>query len=153
MSGVPKVTAADAALITTFGRLVEAYSTLDQQLGRSLEEQAGIPHTWFEVLLRISRADAGRITMGALAQQVALTTGGITRLLDRMIAAGLVQRVPCPTDRRVHFAALTTQGRAKLEQAAKGHAANLRQAFAGFTADDLRTFDDLLDQLRAARIR
>lgn len=153
MSGVPKVTAADEALITTFGRLVEAYSTLDQQLGRSLEEQAGIPHTWFEVLLRISRAAGGRISMGALAQQVALTTGGITRLLDRMIAAGLVQRVPCPTDRRVHFAALTKRGRAKLDQAAKGHAANLRQAFAGFTADDLRTFDDLLDQLRAARIR
>lgn len=150
---MPKVTAADEALITTFGRLVEAYSTLDQQLGRSLEERAGIPHTWFEVLLRISRADAGRISMGALAQQVALTTGGITRLLDRMIAAGLVQRVPCPTDRRVQFAALTTQGRAKLDQAAKGHAANLRQAFAGFTADDLRAFDDLLDQLRAARIR
>ena len=61
--------------------------------------------------------------------------------------------MPCPTDRRVHFAALTKQGRAKLEQAAKGHAANLRQAFAGFTADDLRTFDDRLDQLRAARIR
>lgn len=150
---MPKVTAADEALITTFGRLVEAYSTLDQQLGRSLEERAGIPHTWFEVLLRISRADAGRISMGALAQQVALTTGGITRLLDRMIAAGLVQRVPCPTDRRVQFAALTTQGRAKLDQAAKGHAANLRQAFAGFTADDLRALDDLLDQLRAARIR
>lgn len=150
---MPKVTAADEALITTFGRLVEAYSTLDQQLGRSLEERAGIPHTWFEVLLRISRADAGRISMGALAQQVALTTGGITRLLDRMIAAGLVQRVPCPTDRRVQFATLTTQGRAKLDQAAKGHAANLRQAFAGFTADDLRALDDLLDQLRAARIR
>lgn len=153
MSGVPKVTAADEALITTFGRLVEAYSTLDQQLGRSLEEQAGIPHTWFEVLLRISRSAGGRISMGALAQQVALTTGGITRLLDRMIAAGLVQRVPCPTDRRVHFAALTKRGRAKLDQGARGHAANLRQAFAGFTADDLRTFDDLLDQLRAARIR
>lgn len=150
---MPKVTAADEALFTTFGRLVEAYSTLDQQLGRSLEEKAGIPHTWFEVLLRISRADAGRISMGALAQEVALTTGGVTRLLDRMIAAGLVQRVPCPTDRRVHFAALTKQGRAKLDQAAKGHAANLRQAFAGFTADDLRTLDDLLDQLRAARIR
>ena len=39
--------------------------------------------------------------MSQLADQVALTSGGITRLLDRMTAAGLVQRVPCPTDRRV----------------------------------------------------
>jgi DNA-binding MarR family transcriptional regulator len=146
------VTDADEALITTFGRLVEAYSGLGQQLGRSLEQESGIPHTWFEVLLRISRADGGQITMGALAQQVALTTGGITRMVDRMIAAGLVQRVPGPTDRRVHFAGLTEQGRAKLDEAAKVHAANLRQAFAGFSADDLRRFDDFLDQLRTARI-
>ena len=147
-----QVTDADQALITTFGRLVEAYSGLGQQLGRSLEQQAGIPHTWFEVLLRISRADRGQISMGTLAQQVALTTGGITRLLDRMIAAGLVERVPCPTDRRVYFAALTDQGHAKLEEAATVHAANLRHAFAGFTAADLRTFDDLLVRLRTARI-
>jgi MarR family 2-MHQ and catechol resistance regulon transcriptional repressor len=147
-----QVTDADQALITTFGRLVEAYSGLGQQLGRSLEQQSGVPHTWFEVLLRISRADRGQISMGTLAQQVALTTGGITRLLDRMIAVGLVERVPCPTDRRVYFAALTEQGRAKLEEAATVHAANLRQAFAGFTVDDLLTFDDLLDRLRTAQI-
>jgi MarR family transcriptional regulator, 2-MHQ and catechol-resistance regulon repressor len=152
MVSMAQVTDADEALITTFGRLVEAYSALGQQLGRSLEDHAGIAHTWFEVLLRISRADGGQISMGTLAQQVALTTGGITRLLDRMIGAGLVRRVPCPTDRRVYFAALTEQGSAKLDEAAKGHAANLRQAFAGFTTDDLRTFDDLLDRLREARI-
>jgi DNA-binding MarR family transcriptional regulator len=147
------VSDADEALITTFGRLVEVYSGLGQQLGRSLEQQFGIPHTWFEVLLRVSRAEQSQITMGALAQQIALTTGGITRLVDRMIGAGLVERVPCPTDRRVYFVALTEQGRAKLDEAAKVHAANLRQAFAGFTADDLTTFDDLLDRLRLARIR
>jgi MarR family 2-MHQ and catechol resistance regulon transcriptional repressor len=146
------VSNADEALITTFGRLVEGYSALDRQLGRSLEQRCGIPHAWFEVLLRISRADGGQISMGPLAQQVALTTGGITRMLDRMIGAGLVQRVPCPTDRRVYFAALTEQGQAKLDDAAKIHAANLRQAFAGFTADELRTFDDLLDRLRTARL-
>ena len=152
MFGMVNATDADESLITTFGRVVEAYSTLDQQLGRSLEQQCGIPHSWFEVLLRISRAEGGQISMGTLAQQVALTTGGITRLLDRMIAAGLIERVPCPTDRRVQFAALTAQGRAKLGEAAKVHAANLRQAFAGFTAQDLRRFDDLLDRLRTVRI-
>jgi DNA-binding MarR family transcriptional regulator len=148
-----QATEADEALITTFGRLIEVYSELGQQLGRALEHQCGIPHSWFEVLLRISRSDKGQISMGALAQQVALTSGGITRLLDRMIDTGLVQRVPCPTDRRVHFAALTERGRAKLDEASAVHAANLRQAFAGFTADDLLTFDDLLDRLRTVQIR
>lgn len=145
-------TTSDEALITTFGRLIEASSGLTQQLGRSLERDAGIPHTWFEVLLRISRSEGGQISMGALAQQVALTTGGITRLIDRMIAGGLVQRVPCPSDRRVFFAALTREGQAKLAAASRGHAANLRHVFAGFTAGELRTLDDLLDRLRAVSL-
>lgn len=144
--------AVDDHLITTFGRLVEVHSGLGQQLGRSLEQECGIPHAWFEVLLRVARAEHGQITMGSLAQQVALTTGGITRLLDRMIAAGLITRVPCPTDRRVQFAALTAQGHAKLEQAAAIHACNLRTAFGDFGAQELRTFDELLDRLRDVQL-
>jgi MarR family 2-MHQ and catechol resistance regulon transcriptional repressor len=140
----------DDRLITTFGRLVEVHSALGQRLGRALEQECGISHAWFEVLLRISRSESGQLSMGVLAQQVALTTGGITKLLDRMIAGGFVRRVPCPTDRRVQFAALTAHGEAKLEQAAKIHAANLRQAFVGFTAQDLASFDELLDRLRDA---
>lgn len=143
---------ADDALITTFGRLVEVHAVIGQQLGRTLEQRCGISHSMFEVLLRISRSDGRQISMGALAEQVALTTGGITRLVDRMIAAGLVQRVPCPTDRRVYFAALTDAGQAKLSAARDVHAANLRQAFDGFTNSDLQTFDKLLDRLRGAHL-
>jgi DNA-binding MarR family transcriptional regulator len=149
----PSLRRSDDRLITSFGRLVEVNSTLGQQLGRALEQQCGISHSMFEVLLRISRADEGQISMGALAQQVALTTGGITRLVDRMITAGLVRRVPCPTDRRVYFAALTGAGEAKLAEASRVHAANLRQAFDGFTDKELQDFDAMLDRLRAARIR
>lgn len=140
----------DDPLITTFGRLLEASATLSHRLGHDLERECGIALTWFEVLLRISRSDGGQVSMGALAQQVALTTGGITRLLDRMIAADLVERVPCPTDRRVYFASLTRQGETTLHSAAGVHARTLHQAFAGFDAQDLDTLDALLDRLRAA---
>lgn len=142
----------DDALISTFGRLVEAQALLGRQLGRSLEQQCGVSHSAFEVLLRISRAEGGQVSMSALAQQVALTSGGITRLLDRLIAAGHVQRVPCPTDRRVHFAALTDGGRAVLDAASRVHAANLRRAFDGFSRQDLSVLDGLLDRLRVARL-
>ena len=147
-----QVTGADDALITTFGRLVEAHSNLDRQLGRSLEQQAGVPHAWFEVLLRVGRAEGGQVSMGGLAQQIALTSGGVTKLIDRMIDAGLVQRVPCPTDRRVSFAALTEQGQEALERAAQVHASDLRRAFAGFDEPDLRAIDVLLDRLRAVQL-
>ena len=146
------ISAADDALITTFGRLVEAHSNLGRQLGRTLEQECGISHSSFEVLLRISRADEGLISMSALAQQVALTTGGITRLLDRLIEVGFVTRVPCPTDRRVQFAALTAAGRRKLDEAKRLHAANLRAAFHDLTARDLASLDRLLDTLRSVEL-
>lgn len=135
-------------LVTTFGRLLEAHAALTRRAGRSLERECGIPQPWFEVLLRISRADQGQVSMGSLAKQVALTSGGITKMLDRMIDAGLVQRVPCPTDRRVLFAALTDQGQAKLAEALVVHTADLRDAFDGFTSRNLDALDGLLDRLR-----
>ena len=143
-----RLTKADDRLITTFGRLVEAQSSLGRQLGRELEQRCGLTHTEFEVMLRISRADGGQLSMSSLAQQVALSTGGITRLLDRMIEAGLVQRVPCPTDRRVAFAALTASGQTMLNEALQVHAANLRLVFDAFSVDDLGMLDELLDRLR-----
>ena len=138
----------DTDLITTFGRLVEVHSSLEQRLGRSLEQRCGIPHSWFEVLLRIGRSVEGQVTMGSLADQVALTTGGVTRLVDRMVAAGYVERLPCPTDRRVSFASLTPAGRAKLDEAVAVHARNLEQVFADLSRADVRTLDALLDRLR-----
>lgn len=143
-----EIAAADDRLVTTFGRLVEAHAALTRRAGRSLELSCGIPQAWLEVLLRVSRADGSQVSMGSLAQQVALTSGGITRLLDRMTDAGLVRRVPSPTDRRVQFAALTDQGRAKLDEALLVHTADLRHAFAAFTPQDLDDLDRLMDRLR-----
>lgn len=142
------ITEADDRLVTTFGRLLEAHAALTRRSARTLERECGIPQAWFEVLLRISRADGGQVSMGSLAQQVALTSGGITRLLDRMIEAGLVRRVPCPTDRRVQFAALTKDGSAQLAQSLVTHAADLRDVFHDFTGRDLDALDGLLDRLR-----
>jgi MarR family 2-MHQ and catechol resistance regulon transcriptional repressor len=146
---VASISRRDDALISTFGRLLEAQSRLERRLGADLEARCDLPHAWFEVLVRLGRSEAGRLTMGSLAEQISLTTGGVTRLVDRMEAAGYVERVPCPTDRRVSYAALTDAGRAKLEEAAQVHAANLRAVFAAFSDDDRRTLDDLLDRLRA----
>jgi MarR family transcriptional regulator, 2-MHQ and catechol-resistance regulon repressor len=134
------------APVTTFGRLVEVYSRLEGELGEALERECGIPHTWFEAMLRIARTPEG-LTMSALANQIALTTGGVTRLLDRMIASGLVERVPCPTDRRVAFAALTAAGRRRLEEALEVHTRNLETVFTGLSGADLAVLADLLERL------
>ncbi|MGY1883913.1 MarR family winged helix-turn-helix transcriptional regulator [Blastococcus sp. SYSU DS0753] len=139
----------DDALITTFGRLLEVQSRLERRLGADLEARCNLPHAWFEVLVRLARSEGGRLTMGSLAEQISLTTGGVTRLIDRMESAGFVERIPFPTDRRVSHAALTDAGRAKLQEAAPVHAANLRSTFAPLSDEDRATLDDLLDRLRA----
>ncbi len=141
----------DNALITIFGRLLEVQSRLERRLGADLEARCNLPHAWFEVLLRLGRSEDHRLTMGTLAEQISLTTGGVTRLVDRMQASGYVERVPCPTDRRVSYAALTDTGRTKLDEAAQVHAANLRSVFAAFSDEDRGTLDALLDRLRAVR--
>jgi DNA-binding MarR family transcriptional regulator len=140
--------AIDDPLVATFGRLLEATHHLESVLGRELEDTAELPLTWFEVLLRLSRSERGELTMGALSTQLALTSGGVTRLIDRLQVAGLVERRPCETDRRVQFAAITTPGRAALDAAAKTHRQGLREVFAGFSPAELRRLDTLLDRLR-----
>ncbi len=139
-------------LTTTFGRLVEVYSGFERQLGRSLEAHCGIPHSWFEMMLRISRSPDGQITMSALAGQVALSTGGVTRIFDRMLASGYAERVPCPTDRRVVYAALTPAGQAKLAEAVEVHERNLEQLFKRLGPSERRRLDQLLDRLRGATL-
>jgi MarR family transcriptional regulator, 2-MHQ and catechol-resistance regulon repressor len=146
---MPRASSRDA-LITTFGRLVEAHDVLARRLSASLELGCGIPLTWFEVLLRISRADQQLVSMTVLAEQVSLTTGGVTRLLDRMIAAGLVTRVPCPSDRRISYAALTEAGAARLTEALAIHRKDLSRSFDGFSAIELAQLDGLMDRLRHA---
>jgi MarR family 2-MHQ and catechol resistance regulon transcriptional repressor len=138
----------DDPLISTFGRLLEAAGHLERTLGRAQERQTGLPHAWFEVLVRLARSDGGRLTMGALAKQIALTTGGVTRLVDRMEAAGYVERTPDAADRRVAYAAITDTGRATLDEVARVNIANLETVFADFSAADRATLDALLDRLR-----
>jgi DNA-binding MarR family transcriptional regulator len=150
---MPSATPIDDPLITTFGRLVEAYSRLEQWLGSAMESEAGLPHVWFEVLIRLARSEGEQLTMSSLADQIALTTSGVTRLVDRMQAAGYVERRPCPTDRRVSYAGITAAGHDVLDQAATVHARNLRKAFDGFGARDLAALDGMLDRVREAASR
>jgi MarR family transcriptional regulator, 2-MHQ and catechol-resistance regulon repressor len=138
----------DDPLVTTFGRLLEATHRLEDRLGRDLEAASDLPLTWFEVLLRLARTPGGALTMGELSEQLTLTTGGVTRLIDRMSVAGYVERRPSDSDRRVLFAVVTPAGRAALAPALRAHARALREVFDGFSATDLARLDVLLDRLR-----
>jgi DNA-binding MarR family transcriptional regulator len=139
-------------LIATFGRLGEVQGRLERQLGADLEARCGLPHAWFSVLMRLARSDDGQLTMSELADAVTLTTGGMTRLVDRLEAAGFVERRRSATDRRVTFAAITAAGRRTLRTASAVHGANLREVFAGFSPRELAVLDRLLTRLGAGKL-
>jgi DNA-binding MarR family transcriptional regulator len=123
-------TAADRdGLVREFGVLLGAAALLERIAGRELERRCGIRHVTFEVLLRLSRVD-GPITMGGLAEQMILTSGGMTRLIDRMQEAGYVRRYASAGDRRRQMVELTDAGHAKLAEAVRVHGETLDRHFA-----------------------
>ena len=103
------------------GLIVRTHRRLTDTLGRELEESTGIPLVFFDVLIHVAAAPDGFLTMSRLSTDVSLTTGGVTRLVDRMVDAGLVAREHCPSDRRSIHVVLTPEGQAVLGRAVAAH--------------------------------
>ncbi|MFF1297528.1 MULTISPECIES: MarR family winged helix-turn-helix transcriptional regulator [unclassified Streptomyces] len=145
--------AAGDELVLAFGRLQGAANRLEYILGRALEVECGISHLMFEVLLILGRAGEPGLSMRAIAQEQVLTTGGATRLVDRMEAAGLVGRAEDPGDRRGRLVRLTPRGEETTVAAARVHVENIRRYFvAPLPAEDRERFaEDLRILSHAAR--
>ncbi len=134
--------------IHTFGVFLEALTRLNKVFDASLREKVGIGQAWFEALLRIERS-GGFMTMGELADQVAITTGGVTRLVDRLVEAGLAERKACESDRRIQYVAITEPGRRRLEAALAVHLEDLeRELTDRVTEKEKAVMVRVMDRLR-----
>ena len=139
----------DDERIRAFGLLHEAHRRLDRAFNCSLEQSCGISGPFFEVLLRVGRSPGGRLTMSELAMQLGVTSGGTTRLVDRVVAAGLVVRESCPTDRRVQWVVLSDAGERKLEEALDVHLEDLQHELIDrLEPAELIVLERALDKLR-----
>jgi len=78
---------------------------------RDLLEREGFPMTWLDVLAQLYDAADNGLRMQELEERTLFTTSGLTRLVDRIEAAGLVRREPVPGDRRGVRVVLTAEGR------------------------------------------
>jgi DNA-binding MarR family transcriptional regulator len=103
--------------ITVTGLLFEVEAALLRRLDTELRAQVGMSAAFFEVLVRLGRSPRGRMRLTDLARQLSITTGGVTRLIDRIQEAGFIRRIADPEDRRSVFAEITPAGAAALRPA------------------------------------
>jgi DNA-binding MarR family transcriptional regulator len=141
-------------LIRTFGLLLEAHARLTRDLDRRLRRDAGVALQTLEVLLRVSRSPQGWIPLSHLADTVALTSGGLTRLVDRLERDGLVVRQRCEDDGRVVRLVLTDDGVAVLGSSLDVHRRHLAEEIgARLDPQDVAPMERGLDRLRLGQAR
>ncbi|MEY9873606.1 DNA-binding MarR family transcriptional regulator [Streptacidiphilus sp. MAP12-33] len=149
-AGISIESAAEAVAderVQAFGVLLTAAARLERLLGAAMERESGISHAMFEVLLRLAAAPEGA-TMGDLSRDAVLTSGGATRLVDRMVDAGLVLRERSRTDRRIQVVTITALGEEKLAEAAQRHARGIDEhVFRVLSPEQLTATIEGLDRL------
>jgi DNA-binding MarR family transcriptional regulator len=109
--------------------LMSAHWRLLSRLDAELQASQSMSLADYEVLVQLSHVDTGRMRMSELAERLMLSPSGLTRRLDGLVTAGLVDRARCPTDRRGAYAVLTAAGRRRLERATPDHVDQVRRHF------------------------
>ena len=131
--------------------LVKAHAALTGRVQEALAAADFPPLPWYEVLAALADTPEQRMKMGDLAEALVITRGGLTRLVDRLIKAGLLERTLCASDRRVSYATLLPAGRELLEEMRPVVVAELRASFsAKLTAAEADAMRQSLERVRDA---
>jgi len=126
----------DDERLEAWALLLQAHATLLGSLERELVSGHGMPLTWYEVLMRLASQPEGSMRMQDLARSVLLSKSGVTRVVDRMEEAGLLERRGCAVDRRGTYATVTKAGRAAFRRAMPVHLAGISEHFGRHLSDD-----------------
>jgi DNA-binding MarR family transcriptional regulator len=119
---------------------LQAHARLFRRLDDELRQEHGLSLPEYEALMHVGRAPDRRVRMSQLAQQVLLSKSGVTRLVDRLVADGLIERSACSSDARGAEAVLTPAGLERLRAAAGTHLRGIDRYFvSALTADELDT--------------
>lgn len=137
----------DTSAMAIVGRLFRASALADAALGPPLEG-IGLQPGWTDILAALRRAGPPfELNPTELSRAVMLTSGGTTKRLDRMAAAGLIERRPDPSDRRGTRVRLTPRGRRLIDRAMEAHLANQARILAPLSPAQRRQLEGLLRTL------
>jgi DNA-binding MarR family transcriptional regulator len=117
-------------------------------LEQELQSEQELALTDYDVLVQLAAADDRRLRMSELADRLLLSRSGATRLVDRLVIDGLVERVTCESDRRGQWAALTDAGHERLREATPTHLRGVAEHFVDrLDPDELRDLERMLTRV------
>jgi DNA-binding MarR family transcriptional regulator len=135
---------------------LEGTYLLFDALDRQLQRDSGMPHGYYEILVRLSDEEDRSMRMSELAVRTRSSRSRLSHAVARLEERGWVERLECDTDRRGQVAHLTDQGFEVLATAAPGHVAAVREAIIDrLTPDQLAELEKIgqaiIDGLEARR--
>lgn len=136
------------SVIRAWARLMRARETASAIVESALKEAGLPPLAWYDVLLELDRVGTQGLRPFELERELLLPQYGLSRLLNRIEAAGLLERQPCKEDRRGHIVAITTSGETLRRRMWPVYAASLQSAVGAKLSDDeAAQLGDLLGKL------
>jgi DNA-binding MarR family transcriptional regulator len=141
-------TAESPVELFAFARLMRAQTVLRRELEFEVLSPRGLTFNDFEALAHLAKADENRLRRVDLVERLMLTPSGVTRLLEGLQEAGLVENVQCDDDARVTWARLTQDGIETVQCVGATHAKRLRSLFhESMSEDEVAQLAELLDKL------
>jgi DNA-binding MarR family transcriptional regulator len=115
--------------IRAWGGFLRTHARIVRELDEELRDAHGMPLGTFDVLINLAAAPEGMLRMRDLADAVVLSRSGLTRLVDRLVREGLVERRRCGEDARGAWAVLTPEGQRAFAEARPTHIEGVRRRF------------------------
>ena len=142
----------DQPRLDAWRALLTAHAAVVDRIEHDLGAGHGlVPLTWYDILLELRQAPEHRLRQRDLARSIVLTRSGISRLIDRLEAAGLVRREANPEDRRGDLVVLTSEGDDALRRTWPAYAHGIAEHFARHVEpDEASTLSSVLERVRAA---
>jgi DNA-binding MarR family transcriptional regulator len=139
--------------VAAWARLLRAHAAVLPKLERAVAG-AGLPLTWYDVLLVLNAAPGRRLTMTELGSQAVVSRERVSRVVQELERADLVKRSANPDDKRSFFAEITAQGRRRLRAVAPVYLAGIEDHFTGHLSDrEIASVVAALDKVLAAEER
>lgn len=136
--------------ILTWSAFLRAHAAVVRRIEAEVEAKARLPLGWYDVLLEINSAPGRRMRMQELGEAAVLSRSRVSRIVDELVAGGLVERRPNDNDRRSSYATITDEGRKVLRRAAPIYLAAVREHFvADLTPAELAAVRSAMEALLA----